>query len=48
MSDVIDDKTNDNRNWNNACLLQRIKKTDKKFEALRPGAQWKYFLWWLL
>ena len=39
MSDVIDDKTNDNRNQKHKCFLQGIKKTDKKFEALRPGAQ---------
>ena len=40
MSDVIDDKTNDNRNYNNECFLQGAKNNDKKAEA--------YFSWWLL
>ena len=48
MSDIIDDKTIDNKNLKNECFLQGVKNADKKSEVLRPRVQWKYFSWWLL
>ena len=35
MSAVVDDKTNDNREYNNEYFLQGIEKNHKKSEALR-------------
>ena len=44
MSDVIDDKTNDNRNQKHKCFLQGIKKTDKKIRGIKTWRSVKIFL----